>query len=312
MPWTITTGTVSGTAGSLITALDLELVTNRGWTKEFSGTNKAAYRNSASALARKYLRVVDDGTAPTAGAREALIQGFDTMSDVDTGTGQFPTSGNVYVRKSNTADATAMTYLAVGDDKTFYLFVLSGDVANQYISHGFGDFYSYKPGDNQACILFARPNNSTAANEYLYFWQWSNSSYATNSSNYIGGSVAGSPGEVTLCKSVSGAALGASFSNSNLNGLVGYPNTADGAIWVSPYQLITSAAGGNTADKVIRGKLRGIFFPLQSYLNFNDGDTFSGAGDLAARSFRLIRGVGWNGNISSAGAIETTEPESST
>lgn len=312
MPWTITTGTVSGTVGSLITALDLELVTNRGWTKEYTGANKAAYRNSASALARKYMRIVDDGTAPV-GAREAMIQGFATMTDVDTGTGQFPTSGNVYVRKSNTADATARTYLAVGDDKTFYLFILTGDTANQYLSHGFGDFYSYKPGDNQACILFARPNNQPSSSEYVFFWHWNNIAYSANSANYIGGTVAGTSGEVQLCKTVAGAALNNIWSGSNINGLVGYPNTADGAIWLSPYQLITSAGGGAVADKVVRGKLRGIFFPLQSSINFNDGDTFSGAGDLAARSFRIIKGIGYAGTgISFAGAIETTEPESST
>ena len=307
MPWTITSGTVSGTVGSLITALDLELVTNRGWTKEFSGTNKAAYRNSASALARKYLRVVDDGTAPTSGAREALVNGYDTMSDVDAGTGQFPTSGNVYVRKSVTADATSRTYLAAGDDKTFYLFVLTGDSVGYYMSHGFGDFYSYKPADNQACILFARPNNTASDNS---FWNWNNSTYAANSANYIAGSVVGVPGEVTLNKVVSPLVLKTSPSGgAGNNGLIPYPNVADGSIWVSPYQLVTSAGGGVAVDKVVRGRLRGIYWPLHDYTNFNDGDTFNGAGDLSARSFRILKLVNAGAFV---GAIETTEPESST
>jgi hypothetical protein len=312
MAWTVTTGTVSGTAGSLITALDLELVTNRGWTKEFSGTNKAAYRNSALALARKYMRVVDDGTAPTSGARESLVQGYATMSTVDAGTGQFPTSGDAYIRKSSLADATARTYLAVGDDKTFYLFVLTGDTANQYLSHGFGDFYSYKPADTQACILFARPVNTTSSSEWSFFWQWNNSTYGANSANYIGGSIVGVPGETTLCKTVSGAVQIANYGAEAVNSHIPFPNVADGAIWVSPYQMLTSAGGSTVVDKVLRGKLRGIYYPMHNSVNFSDGDTFNGAGDLAAKSFRILKGVGFNGTSTYVGAVETTEPESST
>lgn len=315
MPWIITTGTVSGTAGSLITVLDLELVTNRGWTKDFTGTNKAAYRNGAAALARKYLRVVDDGTAPTSGAREAQVQGYDTMSNVDTGTGQFPTSGNVYFRKSSTADATARTYLAVGDEKTFYLFVLTGDTAGQYVSHAFGDFFSYKPADTQACILSARPVNQTASVEHTLFWAWSNAgTFAANSANYISGSVVGSPGEVLLMKTVNSIGIqgtGVASGGTTVNGFVPYPNVADGSIWLSPLQMQTSAAGSTVADKVLRGRLRGIFWPLHAATNFNDGDTFSGAGDLASKTFVIIKSIGFNGANSFVGAIETSTPESS-
>ena len=311
MPWTITTGTVSGTAGSLITALDLELVTNRGWTKEFTGTNKAAYRNGAGALARKYLRVVDDGTAPTSGAREALVQGYDTMSNVDTGTAQF---GSVYWRKSTTADATARTYLAVGDDKTFYLFVLTADVASQYYSHGFGDFYSYKPADNQACFISGRGNNSASTSEITFLWYWDNrGGFTANAGFLLAGNVVGVAGNTSAMKTISASGSGAGAPGTyDTNGLVAYPNQADGAIWVSPYQIVTSAAGGVTKDKVIRGRLRGLWWPLHDAVNFNDGDTFNGAGDLAARSFRILKGVAYGSpGIGYVGAIETTEPESS-
>lgn len=52
-----------------------------GFSKAFSGTNKAAYRADDVASSRLYLRVADDGTGAATYAR---VRGFETMSDVDT------------------------------------------------------------------------------------------------------------------------------------------------------------------------------------------------------------------------------------
>jgi hypothetical protein len=76
--------------------------------------------------------------------------------------------------------------------------------------------------------------------------------------------------------------------------------------------MLTSAGGSTVVDKVLRGKLRGIYYPMHNSVNFSDGDTFNGAGDLAAKSFRILKGVGFNGTSTYVGAVETTEPESST
>ena len=64
-----------------------------GWTKPFVGTNKAAFKQGTGAN-DFYVRILDDGSG-TGGAKEALARGFETMSDVDTGTGDFPTVAQV-------------------------------------------------------------------------------------------------------------------------------------------------------------------------------------------------------------------------
>src|ERR1043166_1591690 len=108
------TGNVSGQVGSLITALDAALVTGQSWTTPFTGTNKKAYR--APSGNRLYLRVQDD--APVT-AKEARITGYETMSDVDTGTNPFPTAAQnaasnsvacMIARKSFSADSTNRAY----------------------------------------------------------------------------------------------------------------------------------------------------------------------------------------------------------
>jgi len=69
-------------AGSLIAVLDYCLIA-AGFTKVFSGTNKAAYRAGAGEE-RCFLRV--DDTDPNF----ATINLYDWMTNVDTGTGQLP------------------------------------------------------------------------------------------------------------------------------------------------------------------------------------------------------------------------------
>ena len=59
-------------AGSLVTLLDAIIVHGYGskraakWSKPYSGTSKAAYRNGAGATARKYIRIDDSGPGATA------------------------------------------------------------------------------------------------------------------------------------------------------------------------------------------------------------------------------------------------------
>src|SRR5574337_1555206 len=83
---------LTGQAGSLITVLDACLISGygskspAGWVKPYSGTNLAAYR--AATGNQFYFRVDDSGTV------EARISGYETMSDVNTGTGQFPTTAD--------------------------------------------------------------------------------------------------------------------------------------------------------------------------------------------------------------------------
>lgn len=155
------TGTIDGTAGSLITVLDAILVTGEGWTKTYSGTNKAVYTQASGN--GFCLRVRDDASG-TGGGREALVRGGESATDVDTLVDPFPnttqvTDANCNWRKSNTADSTARTYYAVADDRTFHLLILfDGTTARDMYS--FGDTERYYSGDGYNTFITNRTLNN--------------------------------------------------------------------------------------------------------------------------------------------------------
>lgn len=131
-----------------------------GWEKVFSdGTTKAVYRSTDVTSSRFCLRVDDSGT------RSARVCGYESMSDVNTGVGPFPTnaqiSGGGYWHKSYQANATAAPYLFAASSKTL-LVALSPAVsdtaaARQANVRGFGDPVPLNPsGDAYACFLSAR------------------------------------------------------------------------------------------------------------------------------------------------------------
>src|SRR5690348_12633571 len=115
---------LTGQAGSLIAVLDACLVngygtqTAAGWTKAFSGTNKADYRMAGG---NQFYLDVDDSAAQTAAGKEANVRGYEAMTALATGTNAFPTTtqfaapGQV-IRKSATADATSRGWILVADD----------------------------------------------------------------------------------------------------------------------------------------------------------------------------------------------------
>lgn len=147
------TGVSNGTATGTITAKVAAL----GWTKAFSGTNKAAYKSGDAGASQCLLRVDDSGTTV------ARVTGFETMSDVDTGTNVFPTStqqsGGLFWGKSDAASATTKQWHLVGDTRFFMLFMgtqntVSLSVNNQgACSHAFGDGIPWNTADAFPCIL---------------------------------------------------------------------------------------------------------------------------------------------------------------
>jgi len=167
---------LTGQAGSLLNLLDKCLVdgygskTAAGWSRAYTGTNKAAYRNSVAAGGTgMYLRVLDDGSG-TGGAREALVRCYLTMSDVDTGTIETPTAAQVAAsivwRKSNTLDSTARAWILVADELTMYLCVSTGTLNSNVgdSTYGAGDIASHVPGDAYRFFVSGRESQAGAGN----------------------------------------------------------------------------------------------------------------------------------------------------
>lgn len=148
------------TASGTITAKTPPL----GWTKAFSGTNKAAYKLSDPGSTGAYLRVDDTGTT-TARAR-----GYVAMSSVDAGTDPFPTDAQVngggYWVKSNGANSTAHEWLIAGDGSGMYVSMnYQTPGTNYYISYFFGDSIPLAAGDGYRASLSA----AIAADSGAYF-----------------------------------------------------------------------------------------------------------------------------------------------
>lgn len=179
---------LTGQVGKLTDLLDAVLVngygsqTAAGWTISQTTTNKRGFLQNLTGAnnASGVLLYVDD-TGPGAGAaKEARACGFETMSAITpTGTGQFPTNGQtssigtgqVCIRKSATADATARAWTCIANGQTIYLAIETGDIATPVTAYPFvfGDFFSYKTSDSYAQIIVGRTieNSATCANDQL-------------------------------------------------------------------------------------------------------------------------------------------------
>ena len=175
---------LTGIAGSLIAVLDACLVNGytgkaaAGWTKAFSGTNKAAYKNNlADGGSECLVRVVDDGTDD---ARVASFSAFATMSDIDTGTFETKT---LYAYKSATNNSAARPWILVADGLTFHFYIPENGVGNltetTFISAG--DYECLADPENalRYCVIGSTDTSSGPNKRYA-------SIYGPNSGSHSG------------------------------------------------------------------------------------------------------------------------------
>jgi hypothetical protein len=121
--------TIEGVAGSFKAAMKAMLVGNgsgvaygsgateklaAGWSVAFDSGDKVALRNSMAAGGTGcYLRIDDSN------AQYASIQCYESMSDIDTGTGP-AASAEFYVGKSGSASAGARAWVVCADERTVW------------------------------------------------------------------------------------------------------------------------------------------------------------------------------------------------
>ena len=154
------------TASSLINVLDYCLP-QRGWVKEFSGTDKAVYR--AGSGERKFYRVLNDGSfyfsSITYQYCHARITAYDSMTDVDTGAGQW---GEGYITVSNSGTAVPRPWVCIVNETAVIFLVLphltaEAPTANGLV-FGFGDTIPALPGNTARAFLAAGLLNSPLNN----------------------------------------------------------------------------------------------------------------------------------------------------
>ena len=283
--------TLNGTAGSLVNVLYACLVTGygskgaAGWAREFTGTNKAAFRASSG---NRFRLLVDD-----TGTQEARLVAYETMTDVDTGTNPFPTtaqlSGGIFCRKSNTADATTRAWMVVASDVMVYVFIDSGSASTDWSAaptaanlsgcFGFGDFVSYKSGDTYNTIIFGAVATSTSVGQMANKSQ--QNGFTSISGHWVARPYTGVAGSAVCAKcgilsQNTGSVIGVSSSWGP------YPDPITGGLLVSPLGVAEAGASGF----LLRGVLPGLWEPMHN-LPANHADTFSGSGVTAGKTFLL-------------------------
>lgn len=157
---------LTGAAGSYIAILDAVLVNGYGskpglgWTKEFTGTNIAVYRNNTSIpeSTGMYLRIDDSNV------NHATVRCYKTMSDINTGTDVIPNpnyesqSNIIWFKHYSGVPGTPRQWYVIGDERTVYGFncTSTNSTPLTLYSHmwGFGDYISYVPSNQWNYMLF--------------------------------------------------------------------------------------------------------------------------------------------------------------
>ena len=254
-----------------------------GWAKVFAGTNKAVYQSNDPTSTKMYLRVDDTN------ALYARVRGFETMSDVDNGTGPFPTdvqiSGGGYWGRSDTANSTACRFYVIGDSKGFYYLArhnAAGSADNFTNIDYFGDYDSVKAGDVYNCLL-TTPASSTGAT--------SNGSCAFALNNNTGQNPGYSPRAYTqLGSSVVMITYRNGMATSVLNSggtshVATYPSPVSNGLIIAPVAIVESA------NAVCRGlSSPGIYAINQNASAIQHLDTFSNVSGVPGGKLQAVVG----------------------
>lgn len=227
-----------------------------GWQKAFTDANLAAYKSSEGDAAGRLLRVDD-----TVG-QLARVRGYESMSDINTWVGQFPSSGqrvNSVWGKSSAASAAGRQWTIIADGRFLY-FVVHPEYdsltsyPNNRLGYSFGDFPSYILGDAYNTLLTSSNTESIAQMQQDGL---GNSLHR--------GSDPGDSGRGYLARSFTqvGGAVQQHFlaplAYSGVNTTIAYPNPGDNSLLIDRLKLIVE-----TAANAARGEMPGFWTFLNS------------------------------------------------
>lgn len=262
-----TTGITDQTAttGSTITAKRAPA----GFSKPYSATNKAVYRADDVTGTRHYLRIDDTP------AQYPTLIAYETMSDVDTGTGQ--SVGNQWFCKSYEANSTAKAWRLVADSSAFYLLVANYSGSTPYYgAMYYGDIVPILSSDAFHSLLIGHYNNSGFGDTNLMGL----------GSNNRTGSIARSYTQL-------GSAIVTSReSHARVLGMIGnqsspavYPNVAGNQFLCAPVEVWQSN------ESILRGWMPGLYSPLHPGSALNDGIliTSTVGGGITGRTLQVTR-----------------------
>lgn len=255
------------------------------WEKAFSGANLAAYRSVDPESNGHYLRV-DDTLA-----QKVRLRGFESMTDVNTGTGPFPTdtqmSGGGWLWKSLNVNSVPVRWKVFADSRYFIFCVAPGYSSSvgqtPAPARAFGDPISLAPGgDGFGTVLHVTEDS---VNDFNRGALDRHGLLSANNQNLIcsprapvglGGAVLtnaiSSPGSIN-------------FWSGNDPFFGSFPPSANGALLLARAFYDTGGRGQP------RSMAPGFYYiPQTNVASFvDDGDVLMGAGELAGRRLIAVR-----------------------
>lgn len=253
-----------------------------GWSKVFSGTNKAVYRSNNVAGTQMYLRVDD-----TVG-RNARVVGYETMTDVDTGEGPFPTESQIggggWWPKSNTASSAARAWTVVADDRTVYLHMGAAEATGISGSvWGFGDFSSYKVGDGFASMLVVTNGDISAINSRTEN-PIENNQQSFNANNvFLARSFSGLSGSLSARQIAEAYIASDAVSGAGFGHVTAFPNQADNGLVLCRKVIFEPGT-------CLRGVMPGAYLtPQNCHASYSRNTIQDGSGDLAGRKLLAVK-----------------------
>ena len=299
---TFETDAPDGTATGTIT---IKYAPVGGWEKKYSGTNLAVYKSTDVQAHGRHWRVDDTGTTA------ARIVEYETMTDVNTGSGPSPTaayiSGGGYVHKSTAVSAAAARYAMAADSRTVLLALEPGTAtvaANRVANiRGFGDAIATAPaGDSWASFVSLCGSSSTS--------NFSGGSLSGGTASSTGGFSALSRSYTGLGSSVIAEVVPMSGTPAQTSGgdvfMGAAPSAVDGQIKLSRV-FFREQGASNPPRAIVPGAL---YVPQSGLASFvAGGDIAAGAGDWAGRQLMAVGcGSGSGGVPIGAAFIDITGP----
>lgn len=297
---------MNATTGSLVALLDAVLVNGygsqpgAGWLKPFSNSGSlGCWKQPSGSMCT--LVVSDTADRPSAFGKEAWACGWDYLTALGpilgTGSGQFPLptqgvtagSGSVIFRKANTSTSIlpdrAHQWICFADAWTFYLFIQTQDTAGQYRACWFGDIWSaYGPDDTTKCMIHGNgtKDQSTGGSTNGMYEDTVERITQATPGFFLQRQASGRQSSLTAVKMGDIGKTNGSFPVAMV-GIIPAANSVDRSYYISPVLV------GESANSIIRGRMRGMYHVTHPITAFNDGQVIYGGGDYAGKSFHIVR-----------------------
>ncbi|RYE43847.1 MAG: hypothetical protein EOP24_26770 [Hyphomicrobiales bacterium] len=297
---------VPGIADGLATGTITHKVAAAGWQELFAGqlANVIALKPSVVEATGCVLRVDDTGTTT------ARVLGYESMSDISSGVGPFPTAAQsatgLHWPKSSAASAAARAWRCIASDRSLLVWFAPSAGATHGCLFGFGDLSSYRSGDAYGCAIFGGSGADVASagapvGGDLGFGHasapGSPDAYLARASTALGGAIA--------AKKVAAHNVTAGYSGTaayNPNGYT-YPSPVDFGLRLAPAEV--------AAANAIRGRLAGVHHTAQVLGDaFSTGDVIQGEAAFAGRALMALRVGAPSVALAAAGTVfvDTTGP----